>query len=96
MENLLSLLLMAGLFYFMMRYGCGAHMIGYRDHSRHPQSGEEATPGTATYSDPVCGITVASDRGYRKMHDGRQYRFCSRTCLDKFEANPEQYISRAA
>jgi YHS domain-containing protein len=96
METLFSLLLIGGLFYFMMRYGCGAHMIGHRDQRGYPQSGEEARPGADTYSDPVCGMTVAPDRGYRKMHDGRQYRFCSRTCLDKFEASPKQYVSRAA
>lgn len=34
MEGLLSLLLFAGLFYFMMRCGCGAHMVhGHGGHA---------------------------------------------------------------
>ena len=26
-------------------------------------------------------------------HAGREYRLCSRACLDKSEANPDQYAS---
>jgi YHS domain-containing protein len=26
-------------------------------------------------------------------HAGREYRLCSRACLDTFEANPDQYAS---
>jgi YHS domain-containing protein len=29
------------------------------------------------------------------MYRGMQYRFCSRDCLDKFEATPETYIGAA-
>lgn len=33
MEGLLSLLLFAGFFYFMMRFGCGAHLVhGHAGH----------------------------------------------------------------
>jgi hypothetical protein len=34
-----------------------------------------------------------SGQGYSKMHQGREYRFCSRTCLDKFDADPKQFVS---
>ncbi|MEQ1760681.1 MAG: YHS domain-containing protein [Vicinamibacterales bacterium] len=92
MEGLGSLLLFAALFYFMMRFGCGAHMVhghgGGRDgHTGH--GGHEQGPTT----DPVCGMNVASGKGYAKMHEGREYRLCSRACLDKFDANPHQYAS---
>ena len=33
--------------------------------------------------------------GYTKMYGGRDYRFCSRACLDKFEEHPDQYASVA-
>jgi len=91
MDGLISLLLFAGFFYFMMRFGCGAHMVhGYGGHAGHDH-GNAATSDT----DPVCGMPVAADRGYTKVLDGRSFRFCSRKCLDKFEANPEQYLTHA-
>lgn len=85
MEGLLSLLIFAGLFYFMMRFGCGAHMT-HGHHSDH--SGNKSD----THKDPVCGMIIDADKGYGKMHEGTLYRFCSRNCLDKFEAEPERYL----
>ena len=97
MEGLGSLLLFAALFYFMMRFGCGAHMVhghgggGHGDHAGHGgHAGHE--PGTSA-KDPVCGMDVAPGQGYTKMHGGRAYRLCSRACLDKFDANPDHYAS---
>jgi YHS domain-containing protein len=94
-EGLLSFLLFAGLFYFMMRYGCGAHTVhghgggGDGEHAGHGRGGGHRDARGDT--DPVCGMDVAPGQGYTKMHAGRAYRFCSRACLDKFEANPDQY-----
>ena len=88
MEGLFSLLLFAGFFYFMMRFGCGAHMVhGHGGHAGHGRD----THGQASATDPVCGMAVAVDRGYTKAHEGRPYRFCSRACLDKFEGSPQSY-----
>lgn len=93
MEGLLSFLLFAALFYVMMRFGCGAHMVhGHGGHS-DPGHGEHGgTAEAAAPTDPVCAMTVAADQGYTKVYEGRQYRFCSRVCLDKFEANPQSYL----
>jgi YHS domain-containing protein len=41
-------------------------------------------------------MSVVADQGYTKTHQGRQYRFCSRACLDKFEATPERYLALKA
>jgi len=79
MDGLLSLLIFAGLFYFMMRYGCGAHMI-------HGHAAKRK------YIDPVCDMEVASDQGYGKVHRDQEYRFCTRSCLNKFDAEPEKYL----
>jgi YHS domain-containing protein len=38
-------------------------------------------------------MPVVGDQGYTKMHQGRQHRFCSRACLDTFEANPDRYLA---
>ena len=91
MDGLISLLLFAGLFYFMMRFGCGAHMV----HGHGGHQGHEHGSGAASDTDPVCGMPIAADHGYAKVQDGRAYRVCSRQCLDTFEANPGQYLARA-
>ncbi|MHB9117177.1 MAG: YHS domain-containing protein [Burkholderiales bacterium] len=88
MEGLLSLLLFAGAFYLMMRFGCGAHMV----HGAHGGHGGDAHKNASSI-DPVCGMEVGPDRGYTKMHENLSYRFCSRDCLDKFEADPDKYTS---
>jgi YHS domain-containing protein len=96
MDGLFSLLLFAGLFYFMMRFGCGAHMVhGRGGHGGHGDRGDERAAAGSRSTDPVCGMEVAPDLGYTKMHEGRQYRLCSRACLDTFEANPQQYVAHA-
>lgn len=83
MEGLISLLLFAALFYLMMRFGCGAHMV----HGHGAGHGAESK-----HKDPVCGMDVDPEQGYGKMHDGTLYRFCSRRCLDTFEAEPARYL----
>lgn len=92
MRGLLSLLFYALLFYLMMRFGCGAHMV--HGHGGHGGHGNEPAGGMGGSSvDPVCGMEVQPGSGYTKMQNGRQYRFCSRNCLDRFEAAPEKYAS---
>ena len=86
MEGLLSLLLFAAVFFVIMRFGCGAHMMhgGHRKHS-HGSGGDKY---------PVCGKQVAPDSGYSKVHHGDVIRFCSRSCLDKIEREPDRYLSK--
>ncbi len=92
MEGLGSFLLFAALFYFMMRFGCGSHMThghGNNDHSKDNAS--DHNEGVNKYIDPVCGMKVETEKGYGKMYQGTLYRFCSRSCLDKFDDEPECY-----
>ena len=98
MSGLISFLLFAGLFFVMMRFGCGAH-AGHGGHggdaghdSAHGSPGQRALGESV---DPVCGMRVDADMGYAKMHRGTAYRFCSRDCLEKFEADPEKYVTSA-
>jgi len=86
MEGLGSFLLFAVLFFLMMRYGCGAHMMHGHGHS-HRGGGKK-------HIDPVCDMEVEEDQGYGKMYHGMLYRFCSKNCLDKFDAEPEKYINK--
>ncbi len=87
MDGFLSFLLFAVLFYVMMRFGCGAHTV-------HGKRGEQRSAGNNDdkHVDPVCGTKVDPREGYGKMYADRLYRFCSRDCLDKFDADPNRYI----
>lgn len=92
MRGLLTLLLYAAFFYLMMRFGCGAHMVhghGGHGHEGHGGSG----PGDGSAKDPVCGMAVAPGQGYTKSYEGRMLHFCSRKCLDSFEAEPQRYVA---
>ncbi|NOZ51991.1 MAG: heavy metal translocating P-type ATPase [Gammaproteobacteria bacterium] len=42
--------------------------------------------------DPVCGMDVAEDKEYYTDHSGKRYYFCSEHCLQKFDADPAQYV----
>ena len=85
MDRIVSLLLFAALFYFMMRFGCGSHAV-----HGHDQHG--AATGR-TKKDPVCGMDVEEGHGYSEVCERHEYRFCSRKCLDKFDAEPQRFAS---
>lgn len=90
MNGLLSFLLFAVFFYLMMRFGCGAHMVhGHGNHEGHAGGGVQDGPA----KDPVCGMSVEPGQGYTKSHEGHVLHFCSRRCLDSFEAEPRRYLS---
>ncbi len=90
MEGLLGFLLIGGLFFLMMRFGCGAHM----SHGGH--GGGHGADSEVKHTDLVCGMDVDMKQGYGKMHEGQLYRFCSRNCLDQFEEDPEKYLNQPA
>ncbi|EIJ75800.1 MAG: Copper-translocating P-type ATPase, partial [Leptospirillum sp. Group II 'C75'] len=46
--------------------------------------------------DPVCGMQAADDSHYHLEYAGHDYHFCSQHCLDKFQANPGEYIKLGA
>ena len=59
MTGLLSLLVYAALFYLMMRFGCGAHMV-------HGHGGHEGNRGTGGGADSAKDpVTVVLSRTYR-------------------------------
>ena len=88
MDAFFSFLMFAGLFYLMMRVGCGAHMV----HGRQRANAQNS----AKHIDPVCGKDVPPSEGYGKMHAGELHRFCSRKCLDAFDGEPERFLSKAS
>lgn len=89
LKSLAWLVVWGGLFYVMMRFGCGAHMMG--GHGKHRNSGAAAGNGT---KDPVCGMTVDPDQAKAAaVHQGKTYYFCSDTCRNKFEQAPAKFIN---
>ena len=91
MEGLFTLLLFAGLFYVMMRFGCGAHMV--HGHGGHGSHEGHSAGGPAT--DPVCGMTVAAGGALCKDVRRPRVPVLFATCLNKFDARPDAYVSAA-
>jgi YHS domain-containing protein len=102
MQSLIYFLLWAGLFLVMMRFGCGAHVMG---HGHGHDHGGTGSPGTGTNlggkvleedKDPVCGMTVKTASAKSSLYNGLAYFFCSTTCRDKFEAAPATYAKASS
>jgi YHS domain-containing protein len=97
MNGFLSLLLFAVFFYLMMRFGCGAHMV-HGGHGGHGGEGHEGHAGqevpAVSPNDPVCGMSVEPGKGYSENYGGHEYHFCSKNCLDQFDAEPQCYASK--
>jgi YHS domain-containing protein len=99
-ETLIYFALFAGLFFLMMRFGCGSHVMGH-GHGQHeghqghdgsvPPAGAGQWTPPQTEVDPVCGTTVNTDGATSSVYNGTVYYFCSGEHRDQFEAAPEQY-----
>jgi Cu+-exporting ATPase len=47
--------------------------------------------------DPICGMDVEPDEAAGSYeYQGQTFYFCCESCLEKFKANPEQFLQRAA
>jgi len=53
------------------------------------------TQDNGVSKDPVCGMTVKPGSPHHVMHAGKEYRFCSANCLDKFKVEPQRYLAPA-
>src|ERR1700694_2176161 len=62
------------------------------NHSGDPQHGVRE-PTEKTETDPVCGMRVAANASTSVEHEGRRYYFCSQRCIERFRANPAQYVA---
>ncbi|MGH9548369.1 MAG: YHS domain-containing protein [Terriglobales bacterium] len=99
MEALVYFVLWAGLIFLMMRFGCGAHVMGH-GHERHGAGDKNALRSferrrwvpPKTDIDPVCGKIVHTDQAKSSVHDGTVYYFCSRECRERFEVAPHVYV----
>ena len=94
MENIAYLLFWALLFFVMMRFGCGAHMMGHRHHGKHT-GGNDRIQEPSQARDPVCGMMVDTATAKSTIHNGRAYYFCSETCRNTFEKSPQDWAEGA-
>jgi P-type Cu+ transporter len=63
--------------------------------SGHSHGGAGDVEGLVT--DPVCGMTVDPAKSTRTIdHQGEIFHFCSDPCRQKFQADPERYLTPAA
>ena len=90
MSTLTYFLIWGLVIFFLMRVGCGAHVMGH-GHS-HTAS---ANPPEKDI-DPVCGMTVETAKAKSSLYRGHAYYFCSPDCREKFEVSPDGYVSGAA
>ena len=52
---------------------------------------------TPSEIDPVCGMTVDPATAPASLvHNGKNFYFCSPSCLQKFQASPEKYLANQA
>ncbi len=100
MELILTIAVWAGLFYLMMRLGCGSHIMGSSNKNGQLQTprADANTPELAwtpaeKTTDPVCQKTITTRLAKTCVHAGKAYYFCSRDCREIFEAAPELYIA---
>ena len=99
MTSLVYFAFWAVVIFLMLRFGCGAHVLGHG--KAKPGVRDEKGRGNAEALrwippekdvDPVCGKSVGTDWAKSSVHDGSVYYFCSRECRELFEAAPEQYV----
>jgi YHS domain-containing protein len=100
--SVLYYLLLAAMFFLMMRFGCGAHMMGHGHRHGAKNSDDQVGDSDGRWIaperaiDPVCGMTVQTVGAKSALRDGHVYYFCSQECRAKFEAAPASYAKIAA
>lgn len=63
--------------------------------SRRGRAGRSGEDAYAT-KNVVCGMEIGSYRSYAFIYQGREYRFCSLSCVEKFKVEPEKFCARAS
>lgn len=49
---------------------------------------------TAMVKDPVCGMTIDSEKAKDHTYQDVKYYFCTQKCHDAFEENPQAYVDK--
>lgn len=64
---------------------------GADSHLNHPSTVDSVQE--MKFTDPVCGMKVASNPQRTLVYHGEDYHFCSAGCMDKFQVNPSAYLN---
>ncbi len=63
------------------------------DPAGHSHSSDDADLLPVEAVDPVCGMMVEpASPAASVRYEGRMYYFCSRSCVEKFKADPDRYL----
>jgi YHS domain-containing protein/putative intracellular protease/amidase len=54
---------------------------------------EARPPAGDRLIDPVCGMPVAANSQFVSKKDGKEYRFCQKSCKEQFDADPNAFVS---
>lgn len=72
----------------------------HEEHHHRDHGGEVATDHAAVatnsekpFTDPVCGMKIAANPERTVEYNGTDYHFCSASCMTKFRANPQAYLT---
>lgn len=99
MEALVYFGVWAVLIFVMMRFGCGAHVMGHGRRAGHERHGPDSKASELRWVppendvDPVCGQSVHTASAKPSVFEGSVYYFCSRECREQFEVAPRLYVS---
>lgn len=104
MSSIFYFLFWAGLIFLLMRFGCGAHVMGHKAKPATTQNKDEKDSLAQNSQnltwiaptkdvDPVCGTQVDTKTAKPSVHKGSVYYLCSSECRDIFEASPEEFLS---
>lgn len=97
MEALLYFAFWAAFIFLMMRFGCGAHILGHRHGNTDGCAKENRTHlrwvPPVHDRDPVCKKVVETKNAKPSVYAGSVYYFCSRECRERFEAAPQLYVT---
>ena len=105
-STILWIIIIGGLFYWMMRKGgCGMGHGGHGGHGRHGGhgsgggEGEHSGPGQGSDSgsfqmvkDPACGMFVNPQNSINSRHMSETFYFCSSACKEDFDREPVKYM----
>ncbi len=81
-----------GLTYYFCSAGCRQKFEA--DPARYLERADRAENAQEAVKDPVCGMTVdPATAKHHADHHGKTYYFCRAGCREKFEADPERYLS---
>lgn len=66
-----------------------------QEHHHHQHDHASGTHDShTTVKDPVCGMTVdPATTSHSLVHRGKSFHFCSAKCKQKFEADPQAYLT---